>query len=163
MKRLEFSCRSGQVIWHAPNGGLFIEIKGPAKEHQLCIQTESLHTSAMVSRVEETGALKRLITIEEAKQKRQKKHTMCFSAHGSTLLFAEPDIGAFVSSKIVIDYDVEANPKYGEDGKSLVISKTQNTEGILPVATLSIALYVSCRSRPDSNIAPEVTKLSSSL
>ena len=38
---------------------------------------------------------------------------------------------------------------------------SQNKEGILPVATLSIALYVSCRSRSDSNVAPEVTKLSS--
>ena len=36
-------------------------------------------------------------------------------------------------------------------------------EGILPVATLSTALYVSCRSRSDSNVAPEVTKLSSPL
>ena len=41
--------------------------------------------------------------------------------------------------------------------------ESQNKEGILPVATLSIALYVSCRSRSDSNVAPEVTKLSSPL
>ena len=39
----------------------------------------------------------------------------------------------------------------------------QNKEGILPVGTLSIALYVSYRSRSDSNVAPEVTKLSSPL
>ena len=39
----------------------------------------------------------------------------------------------------------------------------QNKEGILPVATLSIAFYVSCRARSDSNISPEVTKLSLAL
>ena len=37
---------------------------------------------------------------------------------------------------------------------------SQNEEGILPVATLSISLYVFCRSRSDSNVMPEVAKLS---
>ena len=40
---------------------------------------------------------------------------------------------------------------------------TQNKEGILPVATLSIALYVLCRSMSASNVAPEVAVLSSAL
>ena len=42
-------------------------------------------------------------------------------------------------------------------------ASTQDKDGILPVATLSIALYASCRSRSDSNAAPEVAKLSSAL
>ena len=37
---------------------------------------------------------------------------------------------------------------------------SQNKDGILPVATLSIALYVSYRSRSDTSVAPKVTKLS---
>ena len=40
---------------------------------------------------------------------------------------------------------------------------SQNKEGILPVATLFIALYVPGRSRSDSNVAPKVTILSSDL
>ena len=39
----------------------------------------------------------------------------------------------------------------------------QNKEGILPVATLFIALYVLLRSMSASDIAPEVTLLSSAL
>ena len=42
-------------------------------------------------------------------------------------------------------------------------STTQNKEGILPVATLSIALYVLRRSISASDVAPEVTILSSVL
>ena len=42
---------------------------------------------------------------------------MCFSAHGVTSLFAEADIDALVSSKIIVEYDVETNPRYGDDGK----------------------------------------------
>ena len=41
--------------------------------------------------------------------------------------------------------------------------KTQNKKGILPVATLSIALYVLRRSMSASDIAPEVAVLSSAL
>ena len=41
--------------------------------------------------------------------------------------------------------------------------RPQNKEGILPVATLSIVLYVSCWYRSESDVAPEVTKLSSAL
>ena len=40
---------------------------------------------------------------------------------------------------------------------------SQNKEGILPVATLAIAIYVSSKSRSESNVAPEVTKLPSPL
>ena len=40
---------------------------------------------------------------------------------------------------------------------------SQNKEGILPVATLSIALYVLRRSMSASDVAPEVTILSSAL
>ena len=39
----------------------------------------------------------------------------------------------------------------------------QNREGILPVATLSIALFVLRRSMSASDVAPEVTILSSAL
>ena len=39
----------------------------------------------------------------------------------------------------------------------------QDKESILPVATLSIALYVLCRSRPASDVAPEVAILLSAL
>ena len=41
--------------------------------------------------------------------------------------------------------------------------KPQDKEGILPVATLSIALYVLRRSRSDSNVAPEMAILLSAL
>ena len=41
--------------------------------------------------------------------------------------------------------------------------RAQNKEGILPVATLSIALYVLRRSMSASDVAPEVTILSSAL
>ena len=41
--------------------------------------------------------------------------------------------------------------------------KPQNKEGILPVATLSIVLYVLRRSRSASDVAPEVAILSSAL
>ena len=44
-----------------------------------------------------------------------------------------------------------------------VILLPQNKEGILPVATLFIALYVLCRSMSASNVAPEVAILSSAL
>ena len=40
---------------------------------------------------------------------------------------------------------------------------TRNKEGILPVATLSIALYVLRRSMSASKVAPEVAILSSAL
>ena len=40
---------------------------------------------------------------------------------------------------------------------------SQNKERILPVAALSIALYVLCRSMSASNFAPEVAILSSAL
>ena len=40
---------------------------------------------------------------------------------------------------------------------------TQSKEGILPVATLSIALYVLRRSMSASDVAPEVAILSSAL
>ena len=39
----------------------------------------------------------------------------------------------------------------------------QNKQGILPVATLSIALYVFRRSRPASDVSPEVAILLSAL
>ena len=48
-------------------------------------------------------------------------------------------------------------------GICIFLVKPQDIEGILPVATLSIALHVSCRSRSDNNAEPEVTKLSSAL
>ena len=48
--------------------------------------------------------------------------------------------------------------------KLLVVKlKAQNKEGILPVATLSIALYVLRRSMSASDFAPEVAVLSSAL
>ena len=43
------------------------------------------------------------------------------------------------------------------------LMKSQNIEGILPVATLSIALYVLRRSMSDSDVAPEVAILLSAL
>ncbi|XP_067929833.1 meteorin-like protein [Watersipora subatra] len=119
VKNLEFSCTSGRVTWHAPYGGLFIEIKGPLKEHKLCIKAESIHTSALISSIGNNGRPKRLFTIEETpKNGRQHTHSMCFPAYGSTLLFMEPATGAFVSAKIILDYDVDLNPKYGEDACS---------------------------------------------
>ena len=42
-------------------------------------------------------------------------------------------------------------------------ASSQDKESILPVATLSIALYVLCRSRPASDVAPEVAILLSAL
>ena len=45
--------------------------------------------------------------------------------------------------------------------KSILLA--QNIEGILPVATLSIALYVLRRFMSASDVAPEVTVLSSTL
>ena len=41
--------------------------------------------------------------------------------------------------------------------------QSQNKEGILPVVTLSIALYVPRRSRSDSDVAPEMAILFSAL
>ena len=45
----------------------------------------------------------------------------------------------------------------------LTAIKAQNKEGILPVATLSIALYVLRRSMSAIDVAPEVKILSSAL
>ena len=48
-------------------------------------------------------------------------------------------------------------------GFTLYCLYPQNKEGILPVATLSIALYVLHRSMSASDVAPEVTILSLAL
>ena len=48
-------------------------------------------------------------------------------------------------------------------GCLLKIMDTQNKEGVLPVATLSNALYVLCRFMSASDVAPEVTISSSAL
>ena len=52
-----------------------------------------------------------------------------------------------------------SNPVY--NGRNLVVP--QNKEGILPVATLSIALYVLRKFMSASDVAPEVKILSSAL
>ena len=46
--------------------------------------------------------------------------------------------------------------RWVSQGSSYFIVITQNKEGILPVATLSIVLYVSYKSRSSSNFAREV-------
>ena len=58
---------------------------------------------------------------------------------------------------------LSSNTCYMSGWRSWKRLEPQNKEGILPVATLSIALYVSCRSRSDCNVVSEVTKLSSLL
>ena len=110
---------SGDLEWNAPYGGLFINIAGPEKEHQLCIQASSVGTSALLNLVNKNDSTySRIITITEPKShKQQQKHTLCFPAYKNTVLFAEPEVGSFVSSKVKIEYDIEVNPRYGEEGK----------------------------------------------
>ena len=119
VKRFEFSCNSGKITWHGPYGGLLITIKGPAYHHELCIQAKALNTSAIVSIMENSSTPKRLITIEEKKDNKtgQERHTMCFPAHGDSVFFVETDRGAFVSAKVILDYYIETQPKYGDQGK----------------------------------------------
>ena len=52
---------------------------------------------------------------------------------------------------------------YGLCSLSVILLTAQNKEGILPVATLFIALYVFRRFMSASDVAPEVTILSSAL
>jgi len=121
VKKIDFDCMNGDVEWTGPYGGLFVNIKGPVKEHELCIQASSIGTSALVSSVSEDNQLKRLVTILEPKNHQHvQKRTLCFPAYKDTLLFVEPDVGAFISSKITIEYDIEQNPRYGEDGKFFI-------------------------------------------
>ena len=77
-----------------------------------------------------------------------------FATSGATLL---PDLDFAKKHKAIDSVATGTIPSLSCDNSI----SSQNKEGILPVATLSIALYVSCRSRSDSNVAPEVTKLSS--
>lgn len=118
VKKREFTCRSGVVTWHGPYGGLILDIKGPEKEHQLCIQAQSIHTSTVINILEGTATPRRLLTMPETSSKKQHKHTVCFPTHGNSQVFVETDQGSFLSSKVIIEYDMEENPKYGEDGKS---------------------------------------------
>lgn len=119
VKRLEFNCASGKIAWHGPYGGLFIDIHGPAKEHQLCVQVRSIHISASLSTVPDDASLPhKLLTLNESKSAdKAPTSTLCIPASGSTLFLVEPDIGGPVSSQIFIEYDIETSPRYGEDGK----------------------------------------------
>ena len=118
MKQLDFSCRAGLVEWTGPYGGLVINIHGPEKEHQLCLQASAFHTSGLLSIIEGSENPRKLIKLNETTDtSRPIRHTVCLSAHGVTSLFAEADIDALVSSKINVEYDVETNPRYGDDGK----------------------------------------------
>lgn len=119
VKRMDFPCQAGSVEWTGPYGGLFINIQGPKKDHQLCLQASAYHSSGVVSILDESENPRQLVKLVETRDtERPIRHTVCLSAHGDTLLFVEADIDALVSSKIIVEYDVETNPRYGDDGKS---------------------------------------------
>lgn len=79
-----------------------------------------MRTDATISTIDRVSGLKQLLALEQTPEnKQQQKHTICFPAHGEALLLISPDTETFVTSKIVVDYDVETNPRYGDEGKWL--------------------------------------------
>lgn len=118
VKKVNFDCLAGKVRWNAPYGGLYITINGPAKEHQLCLQASSYHTGGVISSLNDVSPLpKKLITLKETNNKLSPKSTVCFQAHGVSVLLLESEVGAPLSSNVILDYDIEISPRYGEDGK----------------------------------------------
>lgn len=120
VKRLDFDCTSGNIDWHGPYGGLYIEVHGPAERHQLCLQTRSVHTSAFFYSVPDADSpTTKLLTLNETKgNEKAPTSTLCFEAQGSTVFLVVPDLGAPISSVIHISYDIDSPPSPGDDGES---------------------------------------------